>query len=72
VKHRIVLWRSGRYEWSYIGRLSPYEGIQRGLLIFEGNDVEHAVLPMREENEVTRLDRRGDVRNADVIIIEAV
>ena len=32
-------------------RLGPYERIERGLLMFEGNLIEDPVLPMLEEDE---------------------
>ena len=48
-------------------RLSPYEGIQRGPRIVYGDHVEDAVLPMLQEDDVARFDRRGDVCNSEIV-----
>jgi hypothetical protein len=39
-------------------RLGPHEGMQLGVLIFEGNHIEDAVLAALEEDQITRLNGR--------------
>ena len=48
-------------------RLSPYEGIQRRTFIVHRDDIEDAVLPMLEQADVTRLGRRRNMRDPQVI-----
>ena len=47
-------------------RLSPYEGMQRRLLILQEDDVEGAVLPTLEQDQVSSFNRRRDVCDAQV------
>ena len=48
-------------------KLSPYKGIQRGARIIYGDHVEDAVLPVLEEDEITRCNRRGNVCDSQIV-----
>ena len=52
-------------------RLSPHECMSWGTRI-DGDDVEDAVLPALEEDQISRLDRRGDVCDSHVIAVHVV
>jgi hypothetical protein len=47
--------------------LSPYEGVQRGLLILEEDHVEDAVLPTLEEDEISGFNRRRDMSDSQIV-----
>lgn len=61
------------YEWSNVSGVSSYQCIQRRTCI-EGNEnhVPNAVLAVLEEDEVSRLNRRRDVSDPEVVAVHIV
>ena len=56
------------YEWSHMCRLRPYEGMWWGGRL--DGDVQDAVLPALEGDQVSAFNRRTDVRDSQVIAVQ--